>query len=677
MLLPTHLRAVMFVLVLVTVIVPWLGVTGGSMMATRDIVGPEAERRAELAGRTVALQVEQALDLGIPLPDLVGMPSFFASMFRESPEVAWMAVTDLEGHVRHLALASGVEASSAPPAGGRVTDGVGAQTLVLALDPGGVEAGRLLVGWRVPPPTMAYNSVVTTLLLVLIGTLALAWEVAQWTWGGTVGAGVAAVEAAIARVRRGDISMAPRLASDDVVGRLGRRLSRLLRLINYRLEELSALSGSVAAAVPEESRGEVRALADAPARGWETALDLAEPVPALRQLSLFRFTVFVLVATLSIHLPGVLIDGGWHDKPAVLWGAGAGLAATLMMIRVTLPAWLPGWMTRRGAVVAGTVLFVLAVQGWPFAWETVPTAAGLLLGFAAGMMVLPVRAAARAEGASSARLGHTGVEASVTGVIVGAAFGGVIDLLRADGLLDVVGAGGVLMATGCLLAVLAPPADTRSTSRAWPNVQETAAVLMRWPLLLLAAGPGAALRLLVATLLIAGVSAAASQLPPDPLSLAAQVVVIAVAWRLGLVAGQAVVSRSRIVPGTLWGVMMVIGVVAIVIPYDTPTAALWGLGFIALFGGAVAPLRIAVAAEVTGLAGHGLGADRVERTIALVEVTATAMAPVLVTLVGEVGVGGLARTLALVVLGAGAVAYPVLGPGGRFLMLGAREGGRS
>ncbi len=677
MLLPTQLRAVMFVLVLVTVIVPWLGVTGGAMLATQDVVGPEAERRAELAGRTVAVQVEQALGLGIPLPDLVGMEPFLASMFRESPEIAWMSVADLEGRVRHLALAPGVEPSSAPQIGGRATGVAGPNTLVLQLDPGGVAAGQLLVGWRIPPPTMAYNIVVSTLLLVLVGTLALAWEVVQWMWGGTVGAGVSAVEATLRRVRREDISVAPRLESNDVIGRLGRRLARLLRLINYRLEELHALGGSVEAAVTGESRAEVRALTDAPASGWETAPKSATPIPALRQLPLFRFTVFVLVATLSIHLPGLLIDGGWHDKPAVLWGAGAGLAAVLMMIRVTLPVWLPGWSTGRGAIVAGTVLFMLAVQGWPFTWQALPTAAGLLLGLGAGLMVLPVRAAARAEGASSARLGHTGVEASVTGVIVGAAFGGVIDLLRADGLLAVVGTAGVLLATACSLAILAPPADNRSASRAWPNVQETAAVLMRWPLLLVAIGPGAALRLLVATLLIAGVSAAASQLPADPLALAAQVVVIAVAWRLGLVAGQAVASRSRLVPGVLWAVMIAIGVVAIVIPYETPVAALWGLGFIALLGGAVAPLRIAIAAEVTGFAGHGLGADRVERTIALVEVTATAMAPVLVTLVGEIGVGGMARTLALVVLGAAAVAYPVLGPGGRSLMVGAHEGGRS
>jgi hypothetical protein len=676
-LLPKRLRAVRFVLVLVIVILPSLAVALAAVLAVQDIVGPEAERRAELAGRTVVKEVEQAVRLGIPLPDLVGMDSFFDDVFRETAEVSWMAVTDARRTVLH---ARASRSATAPRVGATLTaPAAGEAVLTLPLRGTAMassgQIGAVQVGWRVAAAAGPRQAVLSTLLLVLVGAIALAAEWGHWIWGQTVGAGLRALEDALDHIRRGDISVAPRLSGDDAVGRAGRGLSRLLRLVTYRLEDSRALAEDVAAAAPAAVRDAVLGQGRRTAEGWTTAPDAARLLPPRRQRSLFRFVLFIVVSALCLHLPGLLLAGGWHDRPAVLIGLAAGLAVALLMMRLPLPP-LPLSVSRRLparlVAVGGAGLAGMVVLDGLVTWSALPTLAGPLLGLGLGLLIQPVRSAARAEGSTLGDLAADAAGATVSGALVGLALGGLAEMFFLGGLLDPASAVLFAGAAVVVLTGLAATAQEAHVAR-WPNVQEAAAVLLRWPLLILALGPGGALRLLIAVVLVGALSRAAVRgMASDTVMLTGLGTMLAVAWWAGQAAARLVAARGRHVAEVLWGVMVAIGLVALVTPYDTARTALWGIGIVTVLAGAVAPLRLAAGAQGARLAGRGLGGDRVERTLALVEVVALALAPLLASLASGAGVDGLVRALAVVVLAFSVLAYPVLGPGGGVLRA-ARE----
>lgn len=658
MLLPKRLRAVRFVLVLVMVILPALAVAVAAISATGDIVQPEAERRAELAARTVAGQVEHALDLGIPLPDLVGMDVFLDEVFRETPEVGWLAVTDVRGRVLHVQAAQGVQ--GAPGVGATLESSQ--RVLAEPLDMRGETVGRLHLGWRAVAVAGPRDAVLATLLLVLIGAIALAAECGHWLWGMTVGAGVRALEDTLEYVRRGELDVAPRLSSDDALGRAAHGLARLLRLVNFRLDEVRALAEDVASTVPPEHREVVLREGRQPAEGWRLAPEGARSIPPRRQLALLRFALFALTGALFLHVPGLLAAGGWHDKPLVLFALSVGFAAALLMMRAPLPGRPP----LRLVMLSGAALAMMVLTDWPLDWAGFPTVSALLLGTGLGLMVLPVRSAARAEGASLAGMSREAAGATVSGALAGLALGGLTESFHLSGMVPFVGAVVVGLSVLAQVVVLVPAPEDGVRAARWPNVQEVAAVLFRWPLLILAVGPGAMLRLLLAVILIGALSQTAAEgLRADPQMLTALGTLLAVLWWGGQALARVIVRRIRQPGLVLWSVMLGIGVVALITPYDDARTALWGIGVLIFLGGAVTPLRHDAAGQLTRVAGVGLGAARVERTIALSEVLALALAPLLVGLTGGVAISGLVQTLALMVLVAGIPAFWVLGPGSR------------
>lgn len=661
MLLPKRLRAIRFVLLLLTVILPALAVAVAASGVTDDIVVPEAERRAELAGRTVAVQVEHALQLGIPLADLVGMDSFLNDVFRETSEVAWLAVTNSQGLVLHRGAASGV--GSGPVTGDSLLPPtVGSEALMLPLEVNGESAGDVYLGWRVVASAGPRNAVLTTLLLVLVGGIAVAAECARWIWGMSIGAGVRAVEETLDHVRRGDVCIVPRLAEDDAVGKIARGLSRLLRLVNFRLDEVKALAEDVAATVPAGVRDTVLAQGRLPAEGWALAPEAARIIPPRRQLPLMRFVLFLLAGVLFLHLPGLIAAGGWHGQSGTLIAMAIGFAAALLLMRRPVPGQLP----QRPIVVVGAVLIMIVLLGWPVDMTGLPMAAALFLGGGLGLMVQPVRTAARVEGTRIEEIDAEFGGAVVSGAFAGLAVGGLTRMYHLGDIIPLSAAITIGIAAVVLLVALAPVRDDGSRTARWPNIQEAAAVLQRWPLLVLAAGPGLALRLLLAVILIGALSQSAVQgLRGDPLMLTALGTLLAGLWWAGQVGGRAIAQRGQHMAPVLWLVMVVVGVIGLVIPYDDPRAALWGISLVAVMGGAVAPLRHAAAAQTARSAGHGLGGARVEQTIALVEVLGLAMAPLLIGLMGGGAIGALARTLALVVIVAAVPAFSVLGLGRR------------
>jgi predicted MFS family arabinose efflux permease len=66
-------------------------------------LGPELRQNADTVGRAVVRRVERALELGIPLDQLVGVDEYLASNLRETDNLGFIALLDAEDRVLHIA----------------------------------------------------------------------------------------------------------------------------------------------------------------------------------------------------------------------------------------------------------------------------------------------------------------------------------------------------------------------------------------------------------------------------------------------------------------------------------------------------------------------------------------------------------------------------------------------
>ena len=110
-----RLRLVLFILVGLAVVLPWLAVAVATIRTATSIQAPEVEQQVEAVGRGIVQRVDYATGLGIPLPDLVGVPRFFAEELSKSPELLWLALVDAEGRVRHLGKVASTPKTPALP----------------------------------------------------------------------------------------------------------------------------------------------------------------------------------------------------------------------------------------------------------------------------------------------------------------------------------------------------------------------------------------------------------------------------------------------------------------------------------------------------------------------------------------------------------------------------------
>jgi MFS family permease/HAMP domain-containing protein len=60
---------------------------------------PELGRKAQTAGQSLGHKLERALDYGIPLAQVEGVPDFFAEVLKQNSDLAYLRVTDLHGAV--------------------------------------------------------------------------------------------------------------------------------------------------------------------------------------------------------------------------------------------------------------------------------------------------------------------------------------------------------------------------------------------------------------------------------------------------------------------------------------------------------------------------------------------------------------------------------------------------
>lgn len=96
---PQRLQSRLVATILAAVMLGMLGVTWATQHAFQDLLRPELQRKAGVVGGSVGELVGKALDHGLALPELAGVPAHLDAVRREHRELAWIALRDDAGAV--------------------------------------------------------------------------------------------------------------------------------------------------------------------------------------------------------------------------------------------------------------------------------------------------------------------------------------------------------------------------------------------------------------------------------------------------------------------------------------------------------------------------------------------------------------------------------------------------
>jgi len=96
---PQRLQSRLVATILVAVMLGMLGVTWATQRAFQELLRPELQRKAGVVGGSVGELVGKALDHGLALPELAGVPAHLDAVRRQHRELAWLALRDDAGAV--------------------------------------------------------------------------------------------------------------------------------------------------------------------------------------------------------------------------------------------------------------------------------------------------------------------------------------------------------------------------------------------------------------------------------------------------------------------------------------------------------------------------------------------------------------------------------------------------
>lgn len=147
---------------------------------------PELAHKGMAESVQVARVVQRALDLEIPLAQLVGVQDYFAAVRRDDADLAFLAISDASGAVQHAAghseeaLRAVLDAPPSPealPNPGQSLRGGYLVTRLVLQDAGGAVLAELHIGHNESALTRPLRESVADLAIVLLVSLLLAFEV--------------------------------------------------------------------------------------------------------------------------------------------------------------------------------------------------------------------------------------------------------------------------------------------------------------------------------------------------------------------------------------------------------------------------------------------------------------------------------------------------------------------
>ncbi|MDH5857350.1 hypothetical protein [Lampropedia aestuarii] len=349
-------------------------------MPLRDLAMREAQGRARLVGSAVTAQIQHALDLNIPIRELVGIESLFEQNVQSFPDLLRIELRDRSGDLLYEA--------------GHAREGLGAPDIEMPLHEHHSQAGQVVVHWRSVNLSDFIRSSGLPLLALMAFALVLLREALRMALACYPASREALVRTACMRIQAGEL--------DFAIASTGRRdydarpqwLAARLRHVREQYQRLERITLSLLRTEPDERiRQELeQGLQDArgndriqvQAQLWLTGtgaqarqrwhgvllgmlvwLPLAIPIGGGVRLIQVALPVVCLLLLL-VWLPSLL---GWEQKAAsrgmLLGGVLLGPGLALLLQMAFAPAFLNGTNPQVNMVLMLQTALALGAGLWP------------------------------------------------------------------------------------------------------------------------------------------------------------------------------------------------------------------------------------------------------------------------------------------------------------------------
>ncbi|MEZ0171341.1 MFS transporter [Microvirga sp. TS319] len=334
---------------LVAVLTLGLGaVSYAAFTASRQLLVPEIDQKAETVGRSLAAQVERALALGVPLSGLVGVDGSFRTVLEANGEFAQIALFPAGAGKPMISEGRAVAGGRAVAAPVRF-DGKEVARIEVTGDPG--YARRILHGlW-------------SDLAVVLLISVLIALELLVLLFGVRLVSTLDGVESRIRALRIGDFSRRPMMSDASALAQAAGSLDRGIERARARHERLVARADDVGDAA---ARAELASLA-ADTKIFETQDGSATSAESIRApLFLFMFALEMTRPFMPGYV-GALASDLIPLSPTMAVGVAMALymgivAALQLPLAVQTARWGRGLSFRLGASVAAAGYLICSVS---------------------------------------------------------------------------------------------------------------------------------------------------------------------------------------------------------------------------------------------------------------------------------------------------------------------------
>ena len=339
-----------------------------------DELAPQLHRKAEVVGRSVAAQIEEAVQLGIPFDQLVGMDAFLGDIIADNGDILYLAVLDQRGRVLYARdLPKDIaDTLGSPPADNGGTDRsperiehAAAFDTGLPLVGGGRVVGSLHVGVDKAFVRGQLDDILQDVLTVLVVSLLVTLELLLFFVVVHISAPMRMVRDMLARGGTGDFTRMLKIGSGDEIGRFGGSIDRLVRRLNERFLDLRQEAHEVGAGQIDRGLG---AKVDAAVAGLRRRFQFAEPEEESRADSQFGMRIraplflFMFSEELSRSFLPLYVRDLYEPVAGLSVAMVVGLPITVFMATVALMTPVSGILTDRYGARRVFLLAVLPVM---------------------------------------------------------------------------------------------------------------------------------------------------------------------------------------------------------------------------------------------------------------------------------------------------------------------------
>lgn len=387
----------------------------------RDLV-PEIDAQTQAVASAAYSTIDQALQLGIPVSDLVGVNEFFAETINDNPEIDYIVVTGpaTSSDAGRVLFGAGKALDQVfRPGTDPISATSGFRDEALALKLNGQLVGTLHAGISENFVTKSMEDIAFDLAIVLLVALLATFELLMFFINRTLSGPMSAVLIALRAAASGDFSRGIGIRAHDEVGRLIGAIDRRLLELNGRFQKVVAEGGSTVAH-------------KLPSFTFAPGVLLTRPMQIITDVRL-PLLLYVLAGEMSRSFFPNFVKSVYTPIPGLSYDAALGLPISAFMFVVAAATPAGGsWADRIG----GRRLFLISM---------VPTLIGMLgTGFAQNLYQLIAFWSLNAIGyalatiACQSRIVHSttaanraqGMAAFVTAIMVaaicGTSFGGVL-----------------------------------------------------------------------------------------------------------------------------------------------------------------------------------------------------------------------------------------------------------